>query len=193
MPDGAPPVAQCPDCGAVVEPASQRCWLCGAAIGPRDVSIEAEVLSAPPPPEQLRLTFSMSGLFTVMTLAALCLGVGLIWPGLGVGLTIVIVPALVRTWVITSAAGARGTGPQERFAALMGSLAISFVTFVTVSTAAAVAFFGSCFVAAIGAEALGVGRGLEAIPYGLGVGGLGGLAVGIGVLLLFRPLWKQRR
>jgi hypothetical protein len=188
-----PPVAQCPDCGATVEATAHSCWLCGAAISARDVSMEAEVLSLPPPPEQLRMTFTISGMLTVTTLAALCLGVGLIWPGLGIALTIVIVPALVRTWVITSAAGARYGKPEERFAALMGSLAVSFVTVITVCTAAAAAFAGSCVAAAVGSEALGVARGWDVIPVALGIGALGGLAASIGVVLLIRPLWRRPR
>ncbi|MCL6504479.1 MAG: hypothetical protein K6T86_17505 [Pirellulales bacterium] len=188
-----PPVAQCPDCGATVEATAHSCWLCGAAVSARDVSMEAEVLSTPPPPEQLRMTFTISGMLTVTTLAALCLGVGLIWPGLGIALTIVIVPALVRTWVITSAPSARDDKPEERFATLVSSLAVSFVTLITVCTAAAAAFAGSCFAAAVGSEALGVARGLDVIPVALGVGALAGLAAGIGVVLLIQPLWRRRR
>ena len=192
MPDGAPPVAQCPDCGAMVDWSARSCWLCGAAISPRDVSIDAEVLTSPAPSERLRATFSISGLLTLTTLVALGFGVGLIWPGLGIGLAIVIVPALVRTWMITAGAGHGPVKPEERFAALVGSLAVSFVTLITVSTAAAAAFMGGCFAAAVGGEALGI-RGFDVLPIALTAGGLGGLVAGIGMVLLIRPLWKRRR
>ncbi len=193
MPDDATPVVYCPDCGAAVAPQGRACWLCGAAIAPHSAVIDAELLGPPPPPEPLRITFSISGLLTVTTLAALCLGVGLNWPGLGIGLAIVILPAMVRTWVITAGAGSIQPKPEEWFAALMSSLAVSFVTMVTVSMAATAAFFGSCFAAAAGSEVLGVARGWDVIPVALWGGGLGGLVAGIGMLLLLRPLWKRRR
>lgn len=193
MPDDAKSVVHCPDCGAAVAPQARTCWLCGMAIGHHDVLIDAELLAPPPPPEPLRMTFSISGLLTVTTLAALCLGVGLIWPGLGIGLAIVILPALVRTWVITAGARSVQPKPEERLAALMSSLAISFVTIVAVSIAAIVAFYGSCFAAWAVNESLDIYRGFDVLPVALGAGGLGGLVAGIGMLLLVRPLWKRRR
>lgn len=192
MPDDALPVAHCRDCGAAVAPQARACWLCGAAIEPHDAAIDAKLLGLPPPPGPLRMTFSISGLLTVTTLAALCLGVGLIWPGLGIGLVIVILPALVRTWLITARAGSVQVKPVERFAAFVGSLAVSLITMTTVSVAAAAAFMGSCIVAAAGSEALRVARGYDVWPIAVGAGALGGLVAGIGVVLLMRPLWKIR-
>lgn len=194
----AMPVAHCPDCDALVDPTSTRCWLCGTDIKPHDVSIGSEVLrlrSLPPPaPRQLRLTFSLIGALTLVTLLAICVAVMRYHLGLGIFLAIVLVPALVRTWLITSEPDMRRAGLAERFATLVGSLAISFFTMILVFAAAWCALFVSC-----GLVELGLVGPWPSYRGRLGFEGvivtclvISGIA-GILTFFLLLPLWRRRR
>jgi hypothetical protein len=191
------PEQLCPDCGAQVQPAAATCWLCQ-----RPLAVVAEIVEPTPPPiipawEQARrkanpLQFSLESLMLVITLVAVCLGMIVAIPGLGVLVSIVAAPALIRTLV---------AGFQQRSAGTqmtLGEKALTFVasTGVTLAVLAAggTAFASACFASCL--VALGVSN--AASPGGrinedfwiyvvLGFSSLVGLATTVWLFWVMRP------
>src|SRR5436309_11478722 len=89
--------ASCLECGAPLAAGQEVCWLCWQNVTDKEVN----PYSSPRPiaNEKIGLQFSLATLFLVTTLAAVCLGVFALSPGLGVLVSIVAAPALVRTMV----------------------------------------------------------------------------------------------
>ncbi len=191
-PSAAEPI-WCGACGA--ENASPRgaCWLCGVAL--RETAGEGENFYAPPRPtaEDLAPSFSLSTLLLVMTLIALCLGVGAIAPGIAVVLVILSVPALVRTSGILHRRQRAGQPPTLETKLRLFLASFGIVT--AIGAASAIGFFAVCLGGGFGVMALGdtAGAGLDVIPLAFLTGIGGGLAAGILVLVwLSRKLWPTR-
>src|SRR5437870_10255314 len=87
----------CPECGALRASAQARCWLCerkgSAGIG----AVVNPYASPRPIGENSPLQFSIASLLLVTTLVAVCLGVFLQSPGLGIFLSVMTLPAVIRT------------------------------------------------------------------------------------------------
>jgi hypothetical protein len=104
-----PPAAiLCPACGAYVGDSDGRCWFCERPreAGDRRTPVTIHgpsVVPAPPrpePPRQGLLQFSIGTLLLVTTLIAVCLGVSVAVPPLGIPLSIVAAGGLLRTCVV---------------------------------------------------------------------------------------------
>jgi hypothetical protein len=149
--------AHCPECGAAIAATDAACWLCH-----RPLVVSAEVVGDAVPPIVVRtpprkagsqpFQFSIETLLLVTTLVAVCLGVSLTAPGLGIPLSIIAVPALVRTLI---------AGHYERSAGGKLSLGEKVLTFlastgimVAVAAAGGAAFFGTCTAALFGGLAI---------------------------------------
>lgn len=151
---------------------------------------------APPalvPPVPMQRTFTLSSLFLVMTLIAVCLGVAVQLPGLGIPLAILCTPALIRTMLIRARRRAKGRSMTagEKVLVFLGSLAV--VT--TIAVAAGGAFVAVCFslglagfsVSLGGSSSTRLGAALFIAGWVLGIGL--GLTVGF---FLVRWLWKRK-
>lgn len=146
----------CPECGASVDAAQTRCWLCQGELIVQAELVDRAPRSAaigPANREASALQFSLQSLLLVITLAAVCLGALVAAPPLGVLALIIAAPALVRTWI--TGAAARGAGSQRTLAdKVMGffaSAAIAVAAFV----AAGIAFFTSCTLSVVAAAGVG--------------------------------------
>jgi hypothetical protein len=154
-----PAEEHCPECGALVAPTDADCWLCY-----RPLVVVAEMVESPAlPPVIVRapprpigraqpLQFSIETLLLVTTLVAVCLGLSLSAPGLGIPLAIIAGPALVRTLI---------AGHRERAAGHKLSMGEKVLTFlastgimVAVVAAGCAAFFATCTGVIFGGMAL---------------------------------------
>ena len=99
--------------------------------------------------------FSLETLLLVITLVAVCLGMIMAEPGLGIVVAIVATPALVRTLVAGYQQRKAGTPMTlgEKLLTFAASTGVAVAVLVTGGTAFAAACVGSCFVA------LGVSQG----------------------------------
>ena len=138
----------------------------------------------------MQRTFTLSSLFLVMTLIAVCLGVAVQLPGLGIPLAILCTPALIRTMLIRARRRAKGRSMTagEKVLVFLGSLAV--VT--TIAVAAGGAFVAVCFSLGLGGfivsdNAQGFWIALMIAGWVLGIGL--GLTVGF---FLVRWLWKRK-
>lgn len=183
MSSPTPRPAICPDCGAPVPAGQVSCWLCQRQQRPGD----QQNPYAPPRPipgENVPAGISPATVISLITLAAICLGVFLLMPGLGVLLVIVLTPALIRS---TRVAGyRREAGAPLSPGEAIGTFLISWFIMSAIGIASLVAFLVVCFAGAVAAE--GAGGKIEMV---LGVGVIGGLLaaipVAIGLLRLTRP------
>lgn len=169
----------CPHCGAELAVGESRCWLCLDARGD-----DREAAAAPRDPQ--RWTFGLSSLMLFVTLVAVTLGIAGLSPGLGVVFGVLVTPALIRTAVAARRARTAGDGMNvyEKAWAFLGSLGVVFCT----SLAAGAAFFATCWVGAIGADA--ANSDLDAVIW---TGIIGGVIAGMVVLvLMIRRLWPLR-
>jgi hypothetical protein len=140
-------------------------------------------------------TFTLSSLMLVIALIAACLGVIREAPGVGIGLAIVITPALVRAGITAKRreAAGRPISAGEKIGAFCGSVGVVS----TIGIAAAVTFYATCWAGFFGGAAVGSafesGRGYGAIGWGLAVGVGVGIVAGLFVLVrLARRLWPRK-
>jgi hypothetical protein len=172
-------IERCAQCGAEVADGRQTCWLCGAAQQP-----VGEAAISPAAQRQAVRSFGLDSMFLVTALVAVCLGVFVQAPGLGIGLAILSAPALVRTTGIRTRRKSRGQPMSvgEKIVAFAGSLAV--VT--TIAVASLGTFVAICF--PMGAAAFDANA---QILFGLAwvFGILGGLVVGF---FLIRRLWRRK-
>src|SRR5688572_10392620 len=90
----------CPHCGAV-RAWGVPCWLCGAAA--ESVKGSTHIISeprAPAVPPRGVVSYSLSTLMLIMTLAAVGCALIVTLPGLGVPVCILLVPVLIRTAMV---------------------------------------------------------------------------------------------
>jgi len=139
----------CPECGARVKPADNKCWLCG-----RELVVTAEVVedfaespfaaswSPRADVKSVPFQFSLESLLMVITLAAVCLGAFAATPGLGILALIVAAPALLRT--VYEGRQARRQGKSRSLTEKLLSFAASAGIAVAALSAAAAAFFTAC-------------------------------------------------
>lgn len=165
-----PTARSCPECGARLKAADAKCWLCGRPIKD-DAVVIAEVIGGAAPewvqahqPPLKPWQFSLESMLLVITLVAVCLGMIVAMPGIGVLAAIVAGPALIRTLMV---------GYQERRAGHKQSIGEKVLAFlastgvaIAVLLAGASAFGAACFASCL------VVLGLESTrPGGGGAGG----------------------
>jgi hypothetical protein len=174
--------AVCADCGAALAAGQDRCWLCEARIQPLG---QVNPYAAPAPvADQTAAQFSLASLFLITTLVAVCLGVFLLVPGLGILLALVTAPALARTMFASyrqKQAGVASTTGQK-----IGTFALSFLLVFAIGWAGMIAFFCVCLGTGLAGMALGGGD-EWAIGAAVTAGGLVALALSIWLLWLSRP------
>ncbi len=165
---------KCRHCGAVNARPAPKCWLCGqdpsgepeavaaapppvhtAAINPaqkyvqqaREGFADNQVHTAAiNPAQKYSRSFTLATIFLVMTLIAVCMGVVVMSPGLGIVLAILSLPAFVRTGLRVQRRVALGKSVTtgQKIGWFLGSLAAAVVVAVVVVTVAAVGMFFVC-------------------------------------------------
>jgi hypothetical protein len=181
----------CRDCGAAVKPLDRQCWLCH-----RSLVVEAELVEPDyAPPKWINpAQFSLETLMLVITLIAVCLGMIMAEPGVGVLVAIVAAPALVRTLIAGYQDRKAGTPMTlgEKLLTFTASTGVALAVLVTGGTAFAAACAGSIFVAC-GLESAGagpsmMGRSGEMLLYVLlGASGLIGMGTAGWLFWILRP------
>jgi hypothetical protein len=151
---------RCSECGASLDARDRRCWLCERDLpaGSDSTNPYASPAAARETPPAGLAQFSLSSLMLVRTLVAVCLGVTMLAPGLGIGLIVLATPAFVRTMVAGLRSKQAGVAltPAEKVGAFLLSLAIMACIAVAAVVAFQVACWGSCALAAsIGGEGEG--------------------------------------
>jgi hypothetical protein len=152
----------CPDCGAEVPAESLKCWLCHRQLAVQAELVEPTSPFRAPPRRASPAQFSLETLMLVITLIAVCLGVIMAAPGLGILVAIVAAPALVRTLVAGYQERRAGTPMtlSEKLLAFLASTGVAVAVVVTGWTAFAAACLGSCFVL-VGLESTGTANWLR--------------------------------
>lgn len=134
----------CPGCVAPRSFEQARCWLSGNAEPPiLATRRNASAATNSPAPQRGASTFGLATLFTLITVVAVCLGVSVKYPWLGIPVSIVIVPAYIRTFF--SVRRDRGKGWTPNFADKAALFAASVFIIVCVEIAMGVAFVATCF------------------------------------------------
>jgi hypothetical protein len=131
----------CTSCGAVVD--GPKCWLCGSPSA--ESGVLADRHASATAPARGPQTFGLSSLFLFVTLTAICLGVLVAVPGLGIVLAVISVPAFVRA--SASAARERAAGHTAEPADKIRFFLTSIGLVVVIAVAGFAAFFAACLVA----------------------------------------------
>jgi hypothetical protein len=176
------PSVRCPECGAPLNAAQARCWLCQRKADDG----QQQNPYAPPRPltEHSASQFSLASLFLIMTLVAVCLGVFLLSPGLGVLLVFVMTPALIRT--VMAASYQKQAGTALSAADKIGVFLMSVFIMGAIGVAACVAFMATCLLGVAVTE--GGGASLEAtLLVGLISGLVGAIPLAAWLMRLTRP------
>jgi hypothetical protein len=139
----SPMAVICPHCGAEQAAPRSACWICGQSL--------PELSSPPkqPPPDPVPdrgITFSLSTLLLVTTIAAVCCGLFTAAPGLGIFVCILLAPALVRTAMVVRRRQARGhpVSTAQKAGLLLTSLVVAQVILIVVAFAAVGTFCAVC-------------------------------------------------
>ena len=200
----------CPDCGAALLAGATACPKCDwkktpagetpaeatakpADGSPFDAATTEQIDETSTPAERRAgYQFSLASLLIVMALAAVILSIGVVLPGLGIALALLVAPALVLTNITAMRSLAKGH-PLSRsdklslFAAALGAILLTLIaTGIAFFATCAVGFFGGSF--ASGLFKLG-GGGYATITWGAATGSILGGIVGLIVFgLIFRRL-----
>jgi hypothetical protein len=178
-----PAQAICADCGADVDAAHERCWLCEARIQPLG---QVNPYAGPQPvADHAAAQFSLETLFLITTLVAVCLGAFLLAPGLGILLALVGAPALIRTML--AGHRRRQAGTPLTTSQKIGAFALSFVLVFAAGWAGLIAFFCVCLGTGLAGLALAGNGGDWIFAFALGAGALVAIPLTIWLLWISRP------
>lgn len=138
-------------------------------------------------------SFGLMSLMMIMTLIAVCMGAFTVAPGLGILISVLATPALIRTVVVSMRQREQGIAPSpgDKFMLFVASLG----ALITAGMVAIAVFFGTCVAFCFGAMAMDgngffTGGGSEAFIWVfIIVGAAAGIASGIFILMRF---WRKR-
>ena len=138
-------VVACPQCSAPLPTKARFCWLCGVSLRPTAAVPVRQVRVEPPPIIEPRAAyqFGISTLLLAMTLLAVLLGVFAMSPGVGLAITFLATPPLIRTCIVATKRKTRGQrmSPLAKLGVFGSTLGIVIV----VVAASIGAFFAVCF------------------------------------------------
>jgi len=176
-----PPQPACPECGAPLSAGQKMCWLCWTKVIDKDVN----PYSSPRPPADntVGFQFSIATLFLITTLAAVCLGVFSLSPGLGILVSVVAMPALVRTMIATRYR--KQAGQRPALITKVFEFIVSATTITVAVIAGIIAFAAVCTTASIGGGA--VSKSNVGIAIGVGAGAIAGIWIALWLLWRTRP------
>jgi hypothetical protein len=143
-PDGhSGTTSSCPECGAALAPDSRDCWLCHARQSTPSLETKTAQRTALRPWQ-----FSLQSLIVAITMTAVWLGLIVTEPGLGIVVTLLAAPALIRMLFPTHYQRASGTPttPSEKLMSGAVSTVAALAAVVATLTAGAMALVAACFV-----------------------------------------------
>ena len=147
----SPKTACCPECGASVKPSDATCWQCRRALANEEVVVEpgSPFRTGNERPPVLRpWQFSRESLSVAITVLAICLVLIIREPALGILVTILAAPALIRR--LFPGHYDRATPPPkttgERLARDTISTVAAVAAVVASLAAGAAAFVISCYI-----------------------------------------------
>ncbi len=175
----------CPHCNANQFGPSETCWLCHRSLIDSPSSAPAPVAAARNEP--VDLSFSLSTMFLLVTLASVCMGLLVVVPGLGVFACIVMVPVFLRTVRVVRRRDAIGQEmrPLEKVLMFSTSFAVTSVLVIVVCVSAFCSFCGVCLT--IFATSSGEG---DALGWGIGMCFVAVLGFALMVQII---RWRRRR
>jgi hypothetical protein len=140
----------CPECGALLATEADDCWLCGGSRYP-----VAELVATGVAPSEYRTApqFGLSTFMFAVTLLVVLFGVYHMAPGLGIGLTVLVIPPFLRTFIAATRRKAAGQPMSEGaklgvFTRTLGiAIGIAICIVPVVMLAAVVAVFAICLAA----------------------------------------------
>jgi len=171
----------CPYCGARNARGEASCWLCKqplSAEAAANAPILAEMVDARP-------QFALSSLLLVITLVCIAAGLAAAAPGLIIPLVIIVIPALIRSF-----AASRAAGGQLSVGGRIANFLVSLGIVVAIWTAGLVALFAAFVLICFGALSSQGGRESEQALILFAVVGLVG-AVGT-MIWLYYITWPRR-
>lgn len=138
-----PNAMECPYCGAKQAYAGTPCWLCG---NKNPMMSDSPRATGPLPSDPAKLSFSLSTLLLIVTLASVTFGILAVNPGLGVFACVILAPVIVRTVMVVRRREQRGVEvrPVEKIGLFLASFGVATILAVVVSTAAFASFCGVC-------------------------------------------------
>ena len=165
----------CPECGARLKAADAKCWLCGRQLTHDAEIVEATIVApewaeAHQPPLK-PWQFSLESLLLVITLVAVCMGMIVAMPGIGVLAAIVAAPALIRTLMVGYQERRLGHKQSmgEKVLAFLASTGVAIAVLLAGASAFGAACFASCLVV-LGLESTrGGGAGGQWMDYAIWV------------------------
>ncbi|MFV1965194.1 MAG: hypothetical protein ACC628_07195 [Pirellulaceae bacterium] len=139
----------CPECGADGVPSARRCWMCDADLSREPEIVLAEFVDTTPDYAPAESFFAVATLFVLSAVMLIGIGLGAQAPGLAVVYVVLVLPALIGSWVRIKRREARvgHTSWSERFVTLAMSGAITLGVLGLLFAALLVALFAFCIVA----------------------------------------------
>ncbi|MGB6043189.1 MAG: hypothetical protein WBF93_08545 [Pirellulales bacterium] len=179
----------CVECGAQVSAVGPDCWLCGASLQNEAHITPARPPDAIAPPRVEPISFGLSTLMLIVTLAAICFGLLGRAPGLAVPMCVLLVPVFVRTVMVVRRRQAAGApvSAWEKVGLFAGSFGVASLLAVVVSVAAFCSFCGVCLLAVSTDKSYGGG---ETLAFGIGMCTAAAAAL---VAIVFIIKWIRRR
>ena len=171
----------CPYCGARNARDEAKCWLCKQPLTAEAAANEpilAEAVDARP-------QFALSSLLLVITLVCISAGLVAAAPGLIVPLVIIVIPALIRSFAATRAAGGQLSVGQR-----VANFVVSLGIVVAIWIAGLVALFAALVMICFGAISTQANPNTTNFLTGLAILGLIG-ALGT-MLWLYYVTWPRR-
>ena len=134
-------VVACPQCSAPLPTKARYCWLCGVSLRP--TAAVPPFQPAPIIEPRAAYQFGISTLLLAMTLLAVLLGVFAMSPGVGLAITFLATPPLIRTCIVATKRKTRGQrmSPLAKLGVFGSTLGIVIV----VVAASIGAFIAVCF------------------------------------------------
>lgn len=179
---------KCPHCGEMLNLKGDSCPKCG----------DNPYRSPSPVDARPGASFGLATLLGVITIIAVCLGMGMLYPPLGIGLAVLCTPALIRTGIAMQRRQRRGDSPawEARVVFFLGSVGIM----LGLAVATGVTFYATCwagFAAGTGISSMAGAKEYDPLGYGLVTGLVLGVAVGLIVLVWlgfkFLPIERKPR
>lgn len=143
-------VVACPQCSAPLPTQARYCWLCGVSLRPNVPNAAVANAAAPNAAESAPIIepraayqFGISTLLLAMTMLAVLMGLFAIQPGIGLAVTFLATPPLIRTCIVAAKRKTRGL-PMSPLAKL-GIFSSTLGIVIVVVAASIGAFVAVCF------------------------------------------------
>jgi len=133
-------VIACPQCSAPLPTKARYCWLCGVPQGPSQATVPVEAAAVVEP--RAAYQFGISTMLLMMTMLAVLMGVFALSPGVGLAITFLATPPLIRTCIV--AAKRKTRGQRMSPLAKLGIFGSTLGIVIVVVAASIGAFFAVC-------------------------------------------------